>query len=59
MTRYRCIVFQNTGNFIPYSGFDFMAASDAMATYQHMGSVVVEKRGNDESEWVNVMGVWR
>ncbi len=57
MTRYRCVVFQSTGNFIPYSGIDFMAASDAMETYQSMGSVVVERL--DNGEWSSVMGVWR
>jgi len=33
MPRYRCVVFQSTGNFVPYSGIDYMAASDAWDKY--------------------------
>ena len=57
MTRYRCVVFQSTGNFIPYSGVSFEAASHAMRLYEEVGSVVVERFNNDE--WERIMGVWR
>ena len=57
MIRYRCVVFQSTGNFIPYSGVSFESASQAMRLYEEVGSVVVERFNNNE--WERIMGVWR
>jgi hypothetical protein len=57
MTRYRCIVFQSTGNFVPYAGIDFMAASDAMRSYEPEHSVHVQHL--TEEGWRTIMGVDR
>jgi hypothetical protein len=57
MTRYRCVVFQSTGNFIPYSGISFEDASNAMRQYEESLSVEVQR--NVGSGWEAIMGVMR
>lgn len=54
MTRYRCVVFQSTGNYIPYSGVNFMAASDAFEDYRGAGlRIVLEK--DDGRGWRDIV----
>jgi hypothetical protein len=57
VTRYRCVVFQSTGNFIPYSGISFEYASNAMRQYEHDMSVEVQRNQGDG--WETIMGVMR
>jgi hypothetical protein len=57
MPRYRCVVHQSTGNFIPYSGLNFMAASDAAHDYLHVGHMITVDR-NDGHGWVNCSTVY-
>ena len=54
MTKYRCVVFQSTGNYVPYSGMNPVAASDAFYEYSQAGCFVTMDR-NDGEGWTNCM----
>jgi hypothetical protein len=59
MTQYRCVVYQSTGNFIPYSGLSFEYASHAMRQFEQEWSVVVQRNLGYGEGWETVMGVMR
>ncbi len=54
MTKYRCVVMESTGNYVPYAGISFLAASDAMEKYKYAGVEVVIERDIGEG-WQNVV----
>ncbi len=54
MTKYRCVVMESTGNYVPYAGISFLAASDAMEEYKDAGVEVVIERDMGEG-WQNVV----
>ena len=54
MTRYRCVVFQSTGNYVPYSGMSFKAASDAFEDYRGAGLRITVER-NDGDGWLEAI----
>ena len=56
MTKYRCVVFQSTGNYVPYSGVSYQAASDAFEDYRACGAlIVIEQNAGDGYGWSNIV----
>jgi hypothetical protein len=45
---------ESTGNYVPYAGISFLAASDAMEEYKDAGVEVVIERDMGEG-WQNVV----
>ena len=59
MNHYRCIVIESTGNYVPYSGLSFEAASHALSLYGEVNTVLVQQKEYDGLGWRTIMGVWR
>ena len=57
MTNYRCVVFQSTGNYVPYAGGSIQAALDAFSQNLLADTVVVQEFKNHD--WQTIVGVWR